>query len=172
MGLVKKARAFAMEAHAGVLRKGSGEPYFNHVERVALALAAHGFPDEVVAAGYLHDVVEDCPVSNADLVREFGPEVAALVAEVTKPKLPKTPGNRAWRKAIEAEHVAKTGYNGASLKLADIADNAVGCLAVPSFAKVYLPELVDKVAAVSHGHPDLVAKAKANISDGLASLPT
>ena len=159
--LVKKAAAFAEKAHAGVMRKGNGEPYFKHVERVAMAVSALGFPEKVVAAGYLHDVVEDCPVSSADLAREFGPEVAALVAEVTNPVLPMVPGNRAWRKAKEAEKLVGASYYAASIKLADIADNAAGAHARPAFAKVYLPELAMKLAAVSHGHPELLAKAKA-----------
>ena len=163
MSLILKAREFAEKAHAGVYRKGSsGEPYFYHPERVAASLAAVGLPDAVVAAGYLHDVVEDCPISNAEIAAEFGADVAALVAEVTKPVLPKLPGNKAWRKAMEAEHLAKASYYGASIKLADIADNAVGMdLVGPDFVARYKPELLAKVAIVSHGHPELLAKAKA-----------
>ena len=161
MELLKKAHGFAKVAHAGVVRMGSGEPYFNHVERVAKALAALGFPEHVVAAGYLHDVVEDTPVTADDLAVEFGPEVAALVAEVTNPVLPKEPGNRAWRMAKINGHLAKTSYYGASIKLADIADNASGAAAVsPKFAGRYLPELAAKLPVVSHGHPELLAKAK------------
>ena len=164
MELVRKAHEFAAKAHEGVLRKGSsGEPYFKHPERVAAALAAVGMPEAVVAAGYLHDVVEDVEgIGIEDIAAEFGADVAALVAEVTKPVLPKLPGNKAWRKAKEAEHLKAAGYYGASIKLADIADNSVGMeLVGPEFVARYKPELLAKVAIVSHGHPELLAKAKA-----------
>ena len=167
MSLILKAHAFAEKAHAGVYRKGSsGELYFKHPERVAASLAAVGLTVAVVAARYLHDVVEDCEeFSNADIAAEFGAEVAALVAEVTKPVLPKLPGNKAWRKAMEAEHLKAASYYGASIKLADIADNAVGMeLVGPDFVARYKPELLAKVAIVSHGHPELLAKAKAILS--------
>lgn len=163
--LVKKAHEFAKVAHAGVKRMGTGEPYVEHPERVAATLAELGFPEPVLAAAYLHDVVEDAGVSSEELTKEFGPEVAALVAEVTNPVLPKEPGNRAWRKSKEVEHLAKTSYYGASLKLADIIDNSANVAKVnPEFAKTYLPVLATKVAVLGHGHPWLVSKAKSNIT--------
>ena len=168
--LVRKAHAFAAKAHAGVYRMGSGEPYVEHCERVAASLAALGFPEYVVAAALLHDVVEDCPVSSAELAAEFGSEVAELVAEVTNPVLPKVPGNRAWRMAEINKHLAKASYFGASIKLADIADNASGAAAVGAkFANRYLPELAAKLAVVSHGHAALVAKAKAELGSHAAT---
>ena len=50
---------FAARAHAGQLRKSSETPYFEHVAAVALVLDRMGFPEDVVIAGLLHDVVED-----------------------------------------------------------------------------------------------------------------
>ena len=162
MNLVWKAHGFAEKAHAGVVRMGSGEPYFEHVKRVALTLSALGFPEPVIAAAYLHDVVEDAGVSPETLAKEFGPEVAALVAEVTSPVVP---GNRATRTAAAIEHLAGTSYYGASLKLADMIDNSANVATVaPEFAKTYLPELAAKLAVVSHGHPELVATVRANLT--------
>ena len=156
MELVRKAHAFAAKAHAGVFRKWSGEPYIEHPERVAARLAAMGFPAEVVAAAFLHDVVEDTPVSGAEIAAEFGPEVAALVAEVTKPIVK---ANRAGRKAAFRAHLAKASYYGACIKLSDELDNSrnVAELA-PEFAKVYLPEMRLELEVLSHGHPELVAE--------------
>lgn len=166
MSLILRAGAFAAKAHAGVVRMGTGEPYFEHVERVAATLYALGFPDHVVAAAYLHDVIEDAGYSEADLAKEFGPEVAALVAEVTNPVLAKEPGNRAWRKAKEVEHLAKTSYFGASIKLADMLDNSRNVREVnPKFAATYLPVLAAKLAVLGHGHPELFAGVKANIEE-------
>ena len=57
--LIRKAREFAAMAHAGVFRRWTGEPYVEHPERVAARIAALGFSPEVIAAAFLHDVVED-----------------------------------------------------------------------------------------------------------------
>ena len=163
--LVRKAHAFATKAHAGVFRKWSGEPYVEHAARVAASLAALGFGPEVIAAGYLHDVVEDTEISAAELAAEFGPAVAALVVEVTNPKIPKLPGNRAFRKAAVIRHLAGSSYEGASIKLADMADNSSNVAALaPDFAKGYLPEMAKKLAVLGHGHPELAAKVRANLS--------
>lgn len=80
---IKKARAFAMKAHEGQLRE-SGEPYFVHPEHVANILEGLGLDDETIAAGYLHDVLEDCEYTYDDIVREFNEEIAILVIGVTK----------------------------------------------------------------------------------------
>ena len=165
MRLVKKAAAFAKLAHAGVFRMGSGEPYFEHVERVAATLAALGFPEHVVAAAYLHDTVEDAGVTPEELAAKFGPKVAALVAEVTNPVQAKEPGNRGARKVKEVEHLAGASYYGACLKLSDILDNSSNVAVVnPKFAAAYLPVLAAKLAVLGHGHPELLAGVKANLT--------
>lgn len=159
--LVGKAHAFAAKAHAGVFRKWSGEPYIAHPERVAGRLAALGFPAEVIAAAYLHDVVEDCAISNAEIAAEFGPEVAALVAEVTKPIVK---ANRAGRKAAFREHLAKSSYYGASIKLSDELDNSRNVVELnPEFAAIYLPEMREELKILGHGHPELVAELSARL---------
>jgi (p)ppGpp synthase/HD superfamily hydrolase len=161
--LVLKAHAFAAKAHEGVFRNWSGEPYVEHCERVAGSLAALGFPEKVVAAAFLHDVVEDCPVSAAEIEAEFGPEVAALVVEVTNPKVP---GSRAVRKAAVIKHLAGSSYYGASIKLADMLDNSSNVAALaPAFAKGYLAEMANKLAVLGHGHPELLAKVGRNLEN-------
>jgi len=166
MSLIRKAHGFAKLAHVGVYRKWSGEPYVEHVERVAETLAALGFPEKVVAAAYLHDVVEDTAISSAEIEAEFGPEVAALVAEVTKPVIPKESSTRAFRKAAFREHLAKSSYFGASIKLSDELDNSrnVAELA-PKFAAIYLPEMRLEVEVLSHGHPELLAKLRGRLAE-------
>ncbi len=84
--LVSRAYAFAQRAHEGQLRK-SGEPYFIHPLNVASILAKLMLDAPTIAAGLLHDTVEDCEsVTQEIIVREFGEEVGLLVDGVTKLK--------------------------------------------------------------------------------------
>jgi guanosine-3',5'-bis(diphosphate) 3'-pyrophosphohydrolase len=81
--LVMHAFQAAHEAHEGQKRH-SGEPYINHCIAVASILADLKVPPEVVAAGLLHDTVEDTTITLADIRREFGDTVKILVDGVTK----------------------------------------------------------------------------------------
>lgn len=84
--LVRKAYAFAEKAHEGQLRK-SGEPYFTHPLTVAGILSDLMLDAPTIAAGLLHDTVEDCEsVTLETIEQEFGQEVALLVDGVTKLK--------------------------------------------------------------------------------------
>ena len=80
--LVERARSAATTAHAGQLDK-QGRPYVEaHLEPVAAALVEHG--DEAVAAGWLHDIVEDTEWTIEQVAAEFGPDVARAVDAVTR----------------------------------------------------------------------------------------
>ncbi|HLE73192.1 MAG TPA: HD domain-containing protein, partial [Anaerolineales bacterium] len=81
--LLQRAYHFAAKAHKGQKRV-SGEPYINHCLAVAIILAELHVPPVVVAAGLLHDTVEDTSVTLQDLLSEFGEDVAKLVDGVTK----------------------------------------------------------------------------------------
>ncbi|MCI7392496.1 MAG: bifunctional (p)ppGpp synthetase/guanosine-3',5'-bis(diphosphate) 3'-pyrophosphohydrolase [Bacillota bacterium] len=83
LDFIGKAYDVANEMHAGQIRK-SGEPYLVHPVCVAEILAELGMDEETIAAGLLHDVIEDTSYSKEDMIREFGEEVAALVDGVTK----------------------------------------------------------------------------------------
>ena len=81
--LIEKAYKVAYEAHKGQVRK-SGEPYIIHPLCVAIILADLELDKESIAAGLLHDVVEDTVMTDQELEQEFGSEVALLVDGVTK----------------------------------------------------------------------------------------
>lgn len=82
--LVERAFRFAAIAHDGQVRGDGETPYISHPTEVArIARDVFGAPSEVIAAAVLHDVVEDCDVSNEEIASEFGPVIASIVAEVT-----------------------------------------------------------------------------------------
>lgn len=81
--LILRAYAMAERAHADQVRK-SGDPYIQHPLAVASLLADLGMDADTIAAGLLHDVVEDSDIDLEGLGEEFGPDVASLVDGVTK----------------------------------------------------------------------------------------
>lgn len=83
VSIIEKAYATAMKAHAEQRRK-SGEPYIIHPLEVGIILVELGMDIESIAAGIMHDVVEDTSVTLDDLRAEFGDDVAELVDGVTK----------------------------------------------------------------------------------------
>ncbi len=83
ISMITKAYQVAQEAHKDQLRK-SGEPYIIHPLNVAIILADLEMDKETIVAGILHDVVEDTTMTDEDLIREFGQDVALLVEGVTK----------------------------------------------------------------------------------------
>lgn len=83
LALCEKAYEFAKKAHANQ-KRASGEEYFTHPCNVAKILIDLGLDAATIAAAFLHDVIEDTPVSEGDIKAEFGDEVLQLVLGVTK----------------------------------------------------------------------------------------
>ena len=81
--MLKHAYDYARKAHANQ-KRASGEEYFIHPCTVAGILIDLGLDAATVAAAFLHDVIEDTPVSEGDIKKEFGEEVLELVVGVTK----------------------------------------------------------------------------------------
>jgi GTP pyrophosphokinase len=81
--LIKRAYSVAESAHEGQ-KRASGEPYINHCVAVASILVELCVPPAVVAAGLLHDTVEDTDITLKDIERDFGSEICSLVDGVTK----------------------------------------------------------------------------------------
>ncbi|MFY4773534.1 HD domain-containing protein [Metabacillus sp. RGM 3146] len=83
---VDQAKRFAEQMHQGQVRKLTGKPYFTHVENVASILLKAGCSEELIAAGYLHDIVEDTSVTIDEIEEMFGSDIARLVASNTEDK--------------------------------------------------------------------------------------
>jgi (p)ppGpp synthase/HD superfamily hydrolase len=119
------ALAFAARAHRNQLRKGTDIPYIAHPAAVSVILLRHGFGEDLAVAGLLHDVVEDCDVTLAELEARFGRRVAELVGAVSETK--HADGiKRPWeeRKAEKLAHLRAGGAAVAALKAADALHNA------------------------------------------------
>lgn len=81
--LIQMAYNYAVTKHGDQKRK-SGEPYIIHPVNVAYTLATLGLDEATICAALLHDVVEDTEATHEDIVKEFGEEIADMVAGVTK----------------------------------------------------------------------------------------
>jgi len=104
--LVSEAAELAARRHNGMARKGRGnEPYINHLAEVAnlLSTATEGADAELVAAGWLHDTIEDTDTTREELAERFSERVASLVLECTDDmSLPKI--ERRLRQIADAPH--------------------------------------------------------------------
>ena len=162
MDIVRKAQVYAMAAHAAVgqKRKYTGEPYIVHPGEVASIVAAvPGSTPDMVAAAWLHDVVEDTGCTYTDIHMAFGADIAALVGWLTDVSQPHD-GNRAHRKAIDREHTASAPAEAQTIKLADLISNSRSIMAHdPAFARTYLEEKRLLLAVMTRGDAGLHAEA-------------
>ena len=162
MNIVQKAQVYAMAAHASVgqKRKYTGEPYIVHPAEVARIVASvPGATEDMVAAAWLHDVVEDTGCTFTDIHMAFGIDIATLVGWLTDVSQPHD-GNRAHRKAIDREHTAQAPAEAQTIKLADLISNSRSIMEHdPAFAKTYLEEKRMLLEVMTKGDPGLHAEA-------------
>lgn len=86
MKTITKARKFAINAHKGQVRKSDIEkPMIIHPIDVGNILEDYGFDENVIAAGYLHDVIEDTNYTKEDIEKEFGSDICSLVISASEP---------------------------------------------------------------------------------------
>lgn len=85
VNLIQKAYSFAEEKHKGQLRK-SGDPYITHLIEVAYILATLQSGPSTIAAGFLHDTIEDCDVTKEEISQNFNADIAEIVFCLTKIK--------------------------------------------------------------------------------------
>jgi catechol 2,3-dioxygenase-like lactoylglutathione lyase family enzyme len=176
--LLHEAKRFALRHHAGLERgNASGEPVVAHLAEVA-AYVAHEVADDgeaetLMAAAWLHDVVEDTPATTHDVLAAFGEAVAAIVAGLTDPPdfaaLP-----MAARKRRQAARVADAGAAVRLVKLADQVANIRSVVEDPPVAwgaedcLAYLDGAAVVAAACAGASPRLAAWARRHHARGIA----
>lgn len=143
MDLIEKARIFATQAHGAIdqRRKYTGAPYIEHPREVVAILREAGITDDAtLAAAWLHDVVEDCPIAICEIGASFGAEVESIVAALTD--TPVGNGlNRATRKALDCGRLARADARAQTIKVADMIDNTASIVERdPQFAVTYMRE--------------------------------
>lgn len=186
--LLDAALQIAAQAHAGQRRKYTGEPYLSHCIEVVNILIKHGVQDDsdvMMAAAALHDVLEDCAGwatydrillchqlcdrakyhahnwANAAIVWR-------LVEELTEPA---HEGNRATRKALEAQRLSQISPEAQTIKYADLISNTSSIVQHDEgFARVYLQEKWNILGVMTAGDPVLFARAVVQCKDAAESI--
>lgn len=168
MTLEERALLFAYGAHAGQVRKYTGEPYVCHpISVAALVKTAKNANEEMIAAALLHDVVEDTNTTIDDIKKEFGGIVAIFVGGLTDISKPED-GNRATRKAIDREHLRGSLPPIQTIKLADLIDNSKSILERDAdFARVYLKEKKALLEILIDGDSGLMEIAQSIVKEGI-----
>jgi (p)ppGpp synthase/HD superfamily hydrolase len=136
--LIKAAKQFATKCHKGQLRKFTKEPYIQHPQSVSELVEKFGGSTEMIAAAWLHDVVEDCGIKIKEIKNRFGDQVSKLVDELTLPKEVDISG-------MKSEYIAKKmetmSTEGLTIKLCDRLNNVSDFEnANPKFVSKYAPK--------------------------------
>ena len=148
---LEQIKVLATRLHGDQKRKYSGDPYVSHTFRVSDTVKENGGDEAMIYAAILHDVLEDTPTTESELLTEMmaivepgmAMNVIRLVNELTDifthesyPDL-----NRAGRKEMEAIRMGRISPRAQTIKYADLLDNGKDILLNdPKFAKVYLKE--------------------------------
>jgi ribosomal protein S18 acetylase RimI-like enzyme len=120
MGVIEIALRTAADAHRNQCRKGTDIPYIAHPVAVGMILMKAGYSDTIVAAGILHDTVEDTALTLQDIERDFGPMIAEIVAGCSEPDK-----SLSWedRKKHTIEFLKNASSNIRAVACADKLDN-------------------------------------------------
>ena len=165
--LIERARLFATAAHAAVdqRRKYTGEAYIVHPRAVAALVQSVPHTPAMIAAAWLHDVVEDTKITSELIRAEFGDEVADLVAWLTDSSKSED-GNRVLRKSIDRQHTADAPPEAKTIKLADLIDNSRTIFAHDrAFGRTYMREKESLLDVLQEGDKSLMSLAKMQLEE-------
>lgn len=133
--IVDEALIFATKVHAGQVRKIEATPYILHPCEVASIIATLTNDCETIAAGLLHDTIEDCGVDGVLIREKFGMRVYNLVQSETEDKLISRPASETWKERKEASLAALKLTKDESVKIMWLADKLSN---MRSFYRLYL----------------------------------
>jgi len=170
---ITDALEVAKKAHLGQTRKGSGEPYLNHLLRTALILLELALQKNnaaVICASLLHDVAEDTKVTANDVEDDFGHQVGDMVRALTHPPL-KDDETKFARNMRYLEHLRWAGRDSHIVKAADRLDNLLSMEGaftperraeyIMESEQAVLPLALASNTALYHALHDAIAAAKA-----------
>lgn len=169
MDKIKDIISLAKELHGDQKRKYTGEPYVNHTIQVAKIVKNYGGDDNMVYAAVLHDVLEDTPIRELELLDRLlgilntkdSIDVLKLVKELTdvytKDNYPDV--NRKGRKEMEAIRMGRISPKAQTIKYADLLDNGQDIMKNdPKFGRVYLKEKELILKHMNKGNQELYKK--------------
>lgn len=165
--VLERAKNFAIKAHESInqRRKYTNEPYYVHCERVVKILSEVINDEEILAAAWMHDILEDVAPHNPDYSEEkirqlFGDRICDLVVELTDSKLEY--GNRATRKAHDRERLRASSIEAKTVKLADLIDNFTDIQNNdPGFSVIFAHETDLLLPCLSSGNAILFSRLSA-----------
>ena len=151
MSLEYKAMYFAIKQHGITLRKYDKMLYISHCLEVASIVKTVSDDENMIAASWLHDTVEDTDCSTDNIFEIFGEKVAMYVEMLTDISEP-SDGNRKIRKQIDLEHTKRACPTAKTIKLADIISNTISiCQYDSGFARTYIPEMRKLLYVLTEG---------------------
>jgi len=163
MSIILAAAALARAAHSGQKRKYNGRPYVEHPARVAARTAIHpGATEEMVAAAFLHDVLEDTGVGPDEIEARTSAKVLYYVDWMTnRSKKTHPSANRSERKRIDRERLAGAPGEVKIIKMLDRIDNLREMDgADPGFGRLYGQESLLLLEALKEGDPSLAGELR------------
>ncbi len=153
------AQGYATGAHARIaqVRKYVFDPYIVHPRNVAYLVSLVTDDQNMIAAAWLHDVLEDVAPIHPEIFTEmpeiFGEDIYNLVVELTDTSKPED-GNRSVRKEIDRERLSRASARAQTIKMADLIDNTKSIVDNDhKFAKVYLHEKRLLLSVLDKGDP-------------------
>ena len=170
--MIQQAARFAKAAHESIdqRRKYSNEPYIVHPQAVAALVSTVTDDYEMICAAWLHDTVEDTPVTIEQIEAGFGTNIAALVDDLTDVSTD-ADGDWGTRLAIDREHTSRASQRAKTIKLADVIDNLSGVVqANARFAKRFVREKESLLAVLEEGHLELLVRARRLIGECKSEL--
>lgn len=165
--VVTRAAQFAQAAHQSIdqRRKYNNHPYIVHPAAVAATVSSVTDDPATIAAAWLHDVVEDTPVTIDEIKAEFGSDIAGLVADLTDVSRP-SDGNREHRKSMDRLHTADADLRAKTVKLADMLDNLSNIAEIgPKFATIFIKENEQLLKVLMDGDSLLYRKVEQIIQE-------